>query len=107
MPVKYLCGGGAGIFRGEWGYLRYNAVISSLQEGNQWSLLASAESERESEHPSVSLTPLSLVHCLKCKTANPVQPGALGFQEHVHRVAVLSLRGPSADITQPLTSVLN
>lgn len=86
-----VCLGGGGTFGGEWGYLRYNAVISSLQEGNQWSLLASAESERESEHPSVSLTLLSLVHCLKCKTANPVQPGALGFQEHVRRIAFLSL----------------
>lgn len=30
--------------------MRYNAVISSLQEENQWSLLASAETERERAH---------------------------------------------------------
>lgn len=35
---------------GEWGCMRYNAVISSLQEENQWNLLASAERERASEH---------------------------------------------------------
>ena len=38
-----------GVLGGEWEYMRYNAVISSLQEENQWSLLASAERERERE----------------------------------------------------------
>lgn len=35
-----------GVLGGEWEYMRYKAVISSLQEENQWSLLASAERER-------------------------------------------------------------
>lgn len=91
-----MLGGCIGVLGGEWRYMRYNAVISSLQEENQWSLLASAERQ------SIGLTlPLSL--CLKRKTANPVQQGALGFQEHTHIIVF----PPSPDVIHSVAPKFN
>lgn len=68
-----------GVSGGDWAFMRYNAVISSLQEENQRSLLASAERER---------IRLTFALCLKRKTANPVQSGALGFKHTHHCVSI-------------------